>query len=745
MRKNGGFRHASTENRGSMSSPRPSPSGTPRSRYNNSFDSSGRRFDGRLHHTSIANRGANSRVPSSLPFDSEPSRRSHGGRYVESNMATDKHQESTADPTQSPKRTSQASSLVIPPGTRPPKVCSILQNAMAGPNIRGRRRNVSSPSKRRLQQQPHQKQQQPRQELPQPTHLVLRQVTLDAAVTAALLELLSSSFKPYSSSTNRHWESLELQSCRGHFTNLWSGIVAELTPENDPMAAAPGSATRRHFKRLCVIKPKPSTTAISTLGKALSSSAYICLQELRIETSFSEAMALALAEGLAKQIQSQSQKPARRKSTRFHYHANSDPQRFPQLRCLDLSKSGFETSDSFRILVDEGIAKNTTLQELHLASCNLEDEDIAYLINNGLQLHLRQIYKRTHHDQAKTPVPPPSKIPSSAGLEGWADNSKIQELNLASNFCQAKAIQALFASSSTMHPSQEAYKGCERRGKEATNFDNPQSECWLIHSLRRLDISQQDVWDERSYLQEPLTRALQDTSCRLEYLNLSYSFISDQHMSWLAPALSKNQSLHELNLRGNALDDDGLIQLASVVMSSSTTRLEILNLCHNRFGLLGIQALVPGMRANTYLKQLVVLSHEELVTKWSNGVDDNVGSCYDDEDFNKNPSSVYQPCNLPDERLNDHRYCLEMAHYYTCLNKGGRFLLRDSNAIPLALWPEVLERALHIATSCHLASKSTANDERQDNTQEEGKPILTISNADVAYCLLRHGPVLLNR
>jgi Ran GTPase-activating protein (RanGAP) involved in mRNA processing and transport len=133
-----------------------------------------------------------------------------------------------------------------------------------------------------------------------------------------------------------------------------------------------------------------------------------------------------------------------------------------------------------------GIRRHQSLRTLHLEACFLEDEQIEQLFRHGLP-----------------------------------DESTIQEIYLGVNFLQSRGTRAL-----------------------AILLQNNN------HPLQKLDMSRQDVWDDRSYFCL-LTDAL-EVNTTLVSLDVSSNFLDDSHLRLLAKALTKNSTLQELNIGGNS-------------------------------------------------------------------------------------------------------------------------------------------------------------------------------------------------
>jgi Ran GTPase-activating protein (RanGAP) involved in mRNA processing and transport len=349
--------------------------------------------------------------------------------------------------------------------------------------------------------------------------LVLRHVALDAAVTAAILNLIES---------REDWESISFDACRG--ANLLTILSTMLTT--------------RVVKKLVLIQP--SHSALALLGKKLHETTH--LETLMIQGEMNITDAEVLAEGLA---------------------ANQT------LTCLDYSKCVFEDKSSFATLMT-GIRRYQRLRTLHLEACFLEDEQIEKVFRHGLPKF-------------------------------------IQEINLGVNFLQSRGTRAL-----------------------ATLLQSN------THSLQKLDISRQDVWDDRSYFYL-LTDALK-VNTTLVSLDVSSNFLDDSHLRLLAKALTKNSTLQELNIGGNSFhSSEGILSFSEQMPSMNG--LQCLRMTNMRLTNNQLESLVQGLKGNLTLQKLVLDNTEHA-----------------------------------------------LLTLYLTLNRGGRILKRSNNSFPRSMWSLVLAR-----------------------------------------------------
>ncbi|CAJ1961863.1 unnamed protein product [Cylindrotheca closterium] len=191
------------------------------------------------------------------------------------------------------------------------------------------------------------------------------------------------------------------------------------------------------------------------------------------------------------------------------------------------------------------------------------------------------------------------------------DHPSLQHLDLSVNYCLSegmKAVGALLASST---------------------------------HLKYLDISCQDVWDDRDYFIH-LCDGLEHEDCMLEVLDTHSNFLADDQMKWLVKALEKNTTLQRLLLFDNSISDQGMMCLSDSLPVLPRS-LRILDISNNSYSMQGVKSLEKGMARNTSIWKL---------------------------------------------KLNDSTMLLE---YYLALNSGGR-CLKLTNTVGLSLWPHILER-----------------------------------------------------
>lgn len=191
------------------------------------------------------------------------------------------------------------------------------------------------------------------------------------------------------------------------------------------------------------------------------------------------------------------------------------------------------------------------------------------------------------------------------------DHPSLKTLDLSVNYCLAEGFRALGSLLASSTP------------------------------LKHLDISCQDVWDDREYFIH-LCDGLEHENCKLEVLDTHSNFLADIQMKWLVKSLENNKTLQRVILFDNRITDEAMTGLSNSLPIFPRS-LRVLDLSNNSYSMKGIKSLEKGMARNTSI--------------W-------------------------------DLKLNDSTMLLE---YYLALNKGGR-CLKLSNAVGLSLWPYILER-----------------------------------------------------
>jgi hypothetical protein len=151
--------------------------------------------------------------------------------------------------------------------------------------------------------------------------------------------------------------------------------------------------------------------------------------------------------------------------------------------------------------------------------------------------------------------------------------------------------------------------------------------------------------------------------------------------SWMVPALQVNYSLKVLDLSENGLDDDGLQGLVDAFCSNSS--LEEVRLHENRITNKGAQLFGSRLRDMRGLKRIFL--HRNRFDEVS---------ARDILEGIRNSDGIVEELTIPSMGRNKKMSKYQrLISYETCLNSGGKLLLREDRTFPLALWPLVFERA----------------------------------------------------
>ena len=177
-------------------------------------------------------------------------------------------------------------------------------------------------------------------------------------------------------------------------------------------------------------------------------------------------------------------------------------------------------------------------------------------------------------------------------------------------------------------------------------------------SLKQLDLSSQDVWDDRQYFVQ-LSQALSNPQCCLEHLQLSSNFVDDDTFVTLIQALVHNACLRTLKLRHNRISDRGIDALSSRLPMLSLDSLDMRNNLYTSRSLIALSA---------------AMGHQRTLRSF----------------------------------LIDHLVDAPLVAFYTILNQVGRRCQGDPS-IPLGLWPWILHK-------CQLQETSQGLPRRFSNT-----------------------------
>ena len=265
------------------------------------------------------------------------------------------------------------------------------------------------------------------------------------------------------------------------------------------------------------------------------------------------------------------------------------------------------------LVLGEGLSSEfCTVVSLEIGEVSFDSWDTVQGLARGLAGH-------RHLEKAAFQSCHLEDVEVAAIVQALEHHPSLAELRLSINYCQEEGTLALYRL-----------------------LKSPSA------SLRILDVSYQDNWDDRQYFAH-YASALSDPLCPLKELNLASNFVDDEQFRSLIEALRTNTQLKSLNLRDNRITDIGLRCLLQVLPELSA--LKKLDISNNRYGRQACQDVQQALCAQTTLTSLSI----------------------------------------------DHsQKCVGIA-YYLALNRAGRYC-KSAPRVPLGVWPLILERCRQVLT-----------------------------------------------
>ncbi|XP_066512663.1 NLR family CARD domain-containing protein 3-like [Hoplias malabaricus] len=179
-------------------------------------------------------------------------------------------------------------------------------------------------------------------------------------------------------------------------------------------------------------------------------------------------------------------------------------------------------------------------------------------------------------------------------------NSSLKELDLSNNDLQDSGVEKLSAGLKSSVCKLETLRltGCKLEEKSCEDLGS----VLLVNSpLKELDLSNNDLQDSGV---EKLSAALKSSLCKLETLRLSFCLVTEEGCAFLASALSSNPSyLKELDLSYNHPGDAG-VKLLSVKLEDPHCRLDTLRLTMCKLSEEFCGALWSVLQSENSLKEL---------------------------------------------------------------------------------------------------------------------------------------------
>lgn len=315
-------------------------------------------------------------------------------------------------------------------------------------------------------------------------------------------------------------------------------------------------------------------------------------------------------------------------------------QSLPSALLEKLSLSGNPISPSAATSLNTFLQSTTRLRELNLHDCDLRGDGLAALgqvLSTARACPLESISLSSNRIS--------SNVQACASLGGALQHlQSLKSLGLSRNKLESRGLQAL-----QLHrvPALEVL------------------ELWDNKLSPSSGVALRDILTHCRHLKELNVRGNElgnvgvgeafalNTSISLEKLFLTDNLLSDGAAQQLAQLFqekpTKLPNLVALYLSCNEIGDDGAVALAEA-LSVPTTMLHTLDLYRNKIENRGGYALSEAHAANVRTRDLCITFNRITATE-----------------------------------------ILRAVRFYGKLNASGRYMLRQTNAVPLALWPLVLE------------------------------------------------------
>ncbi|XP_056313566.1 NACHT, LRR and PYD domains-containing protein 12 [Danio aesculapii] len=273
------------------------------------------------------------------------------------------------------------------------------------------------------------------------------------------------------------------------------------------------------------------------------------------------------------------------------------------------------------------LSANSCLRELDLSNNELQDSGVEWLAAGLKSPHCK--LEILSLSGCKLTCQSCEMLASVLQSEG----SRLRQLSLNNNDLQDSGLELLSAGLKIAKLEKLRLATCNLTGQSCkTMASSLQSETCL---LKELDLSNNDLQDSGV---EMLSAGLKSPHCKLEILRLSICNLSDQSCATVASVLQSANSLRELNLSKNDLQDSGVKMLSDGLMSSlcdleilrmsgcfitedgcsvlalalnsNPSHLRELDLSCNHPGDLGVQLLTARLNDQTCKLEILNLEHE---------------------------------------------------------------------------------------------------------------------------------------
>lgn len=325
-----------------------------------------------------------------------------------------------------------------------------------------------------------------------------------------------------------------------------------------------------------------------------------------------------------------------------------------RLKSLVLKGTRLESS-GFKHFCD-GLGASTTLEDLQLSNCILEEDDVLLLASTlRKNKSLKSVFFANCKFGTKARARPESRNDNNQTATTQSINNTYPQINLP------LVCEALIG-----HPTLESLKiydmCCNEQAIQAIGeiLSAPESKVRVLGLKNNLSHPQSDL----PGVSRHIFRALFQNEC-LTYLKLSGNNLNDEHMIELGRILTETKtSIQTLSITDNLISN-GLLSLASRLSDAKSLRW--LDILRNPLTDKSKKAMVSALKNNVQLERL------DLDGSWD-----------------------------------------QEKHWWLSLNRGGRRVLQSSSkhGVPPSLWPTILERAYNIPfrrNSKQSSSSSTTN------------------------------------
>jgi len=309
-----------------------------------------------------------------------------------------------------------------------------------------------------------------------------------------------------------------------------------------------------------------------------------------------------------------------------------------QLKSLVIKGTTF-VSAGFKNFCD-GLGENTSLEDLQLSNCILEENDVLLLASA-----LRK------NKTLKTVFFANCKFGTKAQLLVNSRDDSVVETTQSINNTNPQMNLPMVLEAMIHHPTLQSLKiygmYCNGRAIQATGniLSSPESK------LQRLELKN-NLSHPKSMLPcigNHLFRYLSENRC-LTYLKVSGNNLNDVNMIQLGRILTESKtSIQNLSITNNLISE-GLLPLASRLSDAKSLR--YLDILRNPITARSKAAMISALRTNVVLERL------DFDGSWD-----------------------------------------EEKHWWLSLNRGGRKILQTSGKknVPISLWPTILERAYNMS------------------------------------------------